>query len=67
MDHTAAVRKFPLPADDWWITGPGKTMCRKCGEERLTQEIIDFRGKQLYCQVCGHTRWLLGKDRHWSD
>ena len=61
------ARRFPPPEDDRWIYGPGKGTCKKCGEERLVTEVIDFRGKQMFCQVCAHWWWALGRDKNWRD
>ena len=58
-------RKFPPPKDDWWTIGPGKGLCRKCGEERLVTEVTDFRGVQMFCQVCSHHWWHVGRDKPW--
>lgn len=42
-------------------------MCRKCGEERLVHEVIDFRGIQHFCPVCGNCWWVVGKDKNWRE
>jgi hypothetical protein len=58
---------YPPPEDDWWRVGPGKGMCKKCGEERMVHQVVDFRGIQHFCQVCAHAWWVIGKDRNWRD
>lgn len=46
--------------DDWYASGPGRGMCKKCGEERLVQQVGDRRGVQNFCMVCGHSWWING-------
>ena len=45
---------------NWWASGPGRSMCKKCGEEKLVDEIADGRGVQNFCAVCGNIWWLSG-------
>jgi hypothetical protein len=60
-------RRYPHPHDDWWTIGPGKGLCRKCGEERLVTKVQDFRGIQMFCQVCSHHWWYIGRDKAWRS
>lgn len=46
--------------DEWYAVGPGRSTCKRCGEERLVHEVADGRGVQNFCQVCSHTWWLSG-------
>lgn len=46
--------------DDWYAVGPGRSTCKKCGEERLVHEVADARGIQNFCQVCTNSWWLSG-------
>jgi hypothetical protein len=64
-DLRAMSANFPPPEDDWWITGPGKRTCRKCGEDRMTHEVTDFRGVQVFCPVCAASWWVLGGPKPW--
>jgi len=45
---------------DWYASGPGRGMCKKCQEEKLVQQIGDSRGVQNFCMVCGHSWWIDG-------
>jgi hypothetical protein len=46
---------------DWYASGPGRSMCKKCGETPPgVQEVADGRGVQNYCAVCGHSWWIKG-------
>jgi hypothetical protein len=60
-------RAYPGPNDDWWIVGPGKGMCKSCGEERLVTKVQDFRGIQMFCQVCSRSWWYIGRDKPWRS
>lgn len=46
--------------EDWYAVGPGRSMCKKCGEERLVHQVADARGVQNVCQVCAHAWWISG-------
>ena len=48
-----------MTEQDWYASGPGRSMCKKCGEEKLVQEIADARGVQNFCMVCSHSWWVL--------
>lgn len=45
---------------DWYASGPGRSVCKACGEERLVQEVADGRGVQNFCQVCANTWRIKG-------
>jgi formylmethanofuran dehydrogenase subunit E len=40
--------------EQWLLTPEGQRVCRKCGEDRLTEKI----GAQWVCKVCAH---------HWTS
>ena len=40
--------------DDWYALGPGRGTCKRCGEDRLIDEIADARGIVHFCRVCSH-------------
>lgn len=50
---------YPAHSDDWWRVGPGKGMCRKCGEERIVSRVEDARGVQMVCDVCTNSWWVV--------
>lgn len=58
---------YPPVEHDWWKSEMGQRTCRKCGEDRLTHSVTDFRGEQVFCQVCSHAWWAIGKPRTWRD
>ena len=45
---------------DWYATGPGRSVCKGCGEERLVHQVADSRGVQNFCQVCCRSWWIRG-------
>lgn len=63
----ATLRHFPPPEDDWWICEQGQKTCKKCGEDRLTHTVTDFRGQQVFCSVCSHSWWACGRQKNWRD
>ncbi len=59
--------RFPPEGDDWWMSEMGKRTCKKCGEDKMTHSVTDFRGEQVYCPVCANSWWAVGKDKAWSS
>lgn len=49
-----------MTKDEWYATGPGRSMCRECGEDVLIDEVADLRGVQNVCKVCCHAWWIHG-------
>ena len=57
----------PPPEEDWYRVQAEELMCPKCGEVRLVDEVVDFRGTQAFCKVCSFAWWIVGKQRNWRD
>jgi hypothetical protein len=56
---------YPPPEDDWWRSEKGITMCRRCGEDRMTHTVTDGWGVQRYCDVCSHS-WIVKSHAEWK-
>jgi hypothetical protein len=58
-------RRYPPPDSDWWTSKQGVGMCRKCGEERLVDRIIDGFGEQNFCKICSN-HWIVKSNAEWQ-